>query len=888
MLLTALGGLARPCQAESLSPLSDGAPAPLLGELPAPQWSSDRRFRLLVQVEPVQGLSRPTDEGVAALDVDLGGYLAGGEVDPSSLQVIEFDPITGAPTPYPSNAYATTVGELPLRFYDAAIPWNYPYKFGYAFSTNGTALPNEYMAGGGRYYNALGSGQSGRLVWAHTQRGNQPSCYAIYFNERSASATLDQPPAGFVGDGSHRCTATSSTFFNIDHTRIDLADLNGDGRFDLVAGDGAGVLFWYENQGGPAQPAFPIPRLLFADGEPMDAGWSAAPKAVDWDGDGDLDLLVGTEKESILLFRNIGTPQSAVFHREGLLRADGIPLRIPNAPVSCDPTNSVFVYDYYPVLEVVDWDGDGDKDVLAGGFTTGRIWYYRNVASSPTVEPVLTFQGAIQADGAALDVTWCAAPTVADFDGDGDLDLISGALQQNTSVSGCSDSADAARVLWYFENIGTRTAPQLTLRFPFPSLGSFGNRVLATPRAIDYNGDGKLDLIMSIRTELVFAPNVGTPTAPKFLANPPTSRPWGNAALGFHQLLDYNGDGWPDAFEGNSVSLNGGHGMPGAFDGPTVALPGASQISHPTPSGDNYEFRYLADLDGDGLLDILSGDHGGRVWFHRDQGSPGNPQIEPVGVQLPTTGGGFVQAELVNPDPFDALQGARTQIAAGDFNHDGSTDLIVANTQGYIYLFVRQSGGLTFGPKVLLGRLHAIRLTVQTIDINGDGWDDLIASYASGQVYRFINRAQTGQALFQPAALLDHPAYNLAWPLTYVGDWNNDGDVDLIINVFGITRFIERSFLDRGYAMAQVLDFGSRCHALFGDFDRDGDVDIEDFGLIQSCITGPLDLNGEFDPSRCACADHDRDEDVDYFDMAAFVPCLSGADRPMIPDCDQP
>ena len=853
-----------------------------------PDWTSDRRFRVLVETPPTPGLSRPADELVAQVDIDFDQHLEPGQqADLSSLQVVEFDPDTGAVIDFPGNVYASTTGDRPLRFYDAAIPWNYPYKFGYAYSTNGTSLPNEYMEGGGRYFNAFGDGQQGALAWAHTQRGNDPSYYAAYFDALEDPTQPRQAPAGFVGDGSHRCTDTSTSFFPIDHSRIDVADWDGDGLFDLIVGDGVGSLRWHKNLGQAGQPEFDAPRIIFEDnGEPADAGWSAAPRAFDWDFDGDLDLLVGTERGGVIVFfRNNGTPQSPSLHREGLLQADGAAIELPNAPVICDPNNEIFTLDYYSVLDVVDWDGDGDQDLLAGGATTGYIWYYQNVAPSPIAEPQLTFQGPLQADGADLDVTWHAAPTVADFDDDGDLDLICGAMQQNTSVEGCSDHTDPARVLWYFENVGTRTSPVLELRFPFPSSGSLGNRILATPRVIDYNGDGLLDLIFSARQELVFVPNLGTLQDPLFYPLEPTPIDWGNALLGFQHLLDYNEDGWADAFYGTSVGLNDGQGMPGFFNGGSVALPGSGLISHPSPSGDVYEFRYLADLDGDAQADILFGDHGGQVWFHEDLGTPGNPQIEPNGVSLQVVGGGIVEAELVPPiDPFDELQGARTQITVGDYNKDTWTDILVANTQGYIYLFLRVPGGLTFQPRVTLGRLHQIRLTVQTLDLNDDGWDDILASYAGGQIHQFINQAVPGTASFDPPVLLDHPAFNTAWPLTYVGDWNGDGDVDVIISVFGIVRFLERSFLDHGYVAGAIVSSEGFCGDPFADDDRDGDVDQEDFGRFQVCFTT---TPGDPVPPECLCFDHDGDEIVSLSDFAVFQACMSGPQVPADPACDE-
>jgi hypothetical protein len=43
-----------------------------------------------------------------------------------------------------------------------------------------------------------------------------------------------------------------------------------------------------------------------------------------------------------------------------------------------------------------------------------------------------------------------------------------------------------------------------------------------------------------------------------------------------------------------------------------------------------------------------------------------------------------------------------------------------------------------------------------------------------------------------------------------VGDWNHDGDDDLIIDQYGYTRFVERSFIDHGYRPARILSFEAR------------------------------------------------------------------------------
>ncbi len=61
------------------------------------------------------------------------------------------------------------------------------------------------------------------------------------------------------------------------------------------------------------------------------------------------------------------------------------------------------------------------------------------------------------------------------------------------------------------------------------------------------------------------------------------------------------------------------------------------------------------------------------------------------------------------------------------------------------------------------------------------------------------------------------------------------------------------------------------------DFDRDGDVDLTDFGYFQVCFNGP---NRSAALSGCDLADLDADNDVDLADFSAFQACFNGPNRP--------
>jgi hypothetical protein len=77
-----------------------------------------------------------------------------------------------------------------------------------------------------------------------------------------------------------------------------------------------------------------------------------------------------------------------------------------------------------------------------------------------------------------------------------------------------------------------------------------------------------------------------------------------------------------------------------------------------------------------------------------------------------------------------------------------------------------------------------------------------------------------------------------------------------------------------------VDDPACPCTDVFADPDEDGDVDHEDFGLLQLCLTGTLSGSPDALPGICVCFDRDADRDVDQRDVAEFESCATG---PMIP-----
>jgi hypothetical protein len=767
---------------------------------------------MLVKVEPVDIKRQASDQMPAEVIINFRDDIqkrigVKGKLNVSSVQVIRYEPDTGKPISFGKYAYATTPWDCPFRWYDAAIPYDYPDYHRSVASTNGQIKDWKYVQKWGHLFGTLGEWDSGHLAWVHTQVEDKPSYYAIYFEVLPpGKEPTTIPPAGFIGDGMERREPVGLSTTGLLHNRVAIDDWNGDGLFDLVIGSARGIIVYYPNVGTKKQPKFSYSKMVFTlDGKPLDVGISSVPTVVDWDGDGTKDLLIGANGNRLLYFKNVGSNKERRFINKGFVTEEGKPIALPHAPVP--GSKGVFDVDYHPVPEVVDWDHDGDVDLLLGGYVTGMIFYFENVGKSSDGIPVLKSRGALEADGRVLDVEWCAAPTVADFDSDGDLDLITGTLRYTTEGI---DPADNELFLRYFENIGGRAKPILVRRL-FPKQGEFPHAPLVTPRAVDFNDDRLIDLLVSAQDNIYLYPNVGTSKAPRFEAHARfLSSAWGNAFIGDigSQLVDWNGDGLFDIVSRFSVRLNEDKGWPNVFSERQEVLPTGATILHPAPMGDNYEFIRMGELDGDGKLDILFGDHQGNIYFHKNLSTAERKDFEMVGVKLMMVNGAPLK---VGPQAgavmnFQVLQGARTSFDVADFNQDGKLDLVVGDTYGKVRYYENQSTSpaMVFSEPVLIGDMRN-RMSPSAADWNKDGSPDVIGVASSGDMQLFLNEAEKGaSAKFGAGMKFNVPAVPY-WPAVNVVDWNGDGDEDVMVATdYLYFALVERSYLEHGYAKGQM------------------------------------------------------------------------------------
>jgi Tol biopolymer transport system component len=166
------------------------------------------------------------------------------------------------------------------------------------------------------------------------------------------------------------------------------------------------------------------------------------------------------------------------------------------------------------------------------------------------------------------------------------------------------------------------------------------------------------------------------------------------------------------------------------------------------------------------------------------------------------------------------------------------------------------------------------------------GWEIMRANAAGGGLTQITNNSTHDQ----------YPQINLAGEIVWQGFDGADWEI-YTLRDGAILQVTNNDYHDRAPCMndesqiAWHADSSENTSEIFsavpvipipGDFNGDRDVDLEDFGHIQTCLTGS---GGGPVASGCEDAILDYDTDVDTVDLDIFVNCLSGTDVQGDPAC---
>lgn len=634
----------------------------------------------------------------------------------------------------------------------------------------------------------------------------------------------------------------------------------------------------------PATHAEPLERLKYNHpGLVVDLGvglW-AWPLPMDFDGDGDLDLVVNCPDQpsnGLYFFEN----------RSGSTQQNKMPVFQPGRRISQGMQNVQVSYadgqprvlspgfEYPDFLKsgleqgrrlpvaanvhankvranmwrVVDFDGDGVLDLLVGvgdwtdygwdnayspagewtrGPLRGFVYFLRNQGTA--AKPDYAAPVKIAAGGQPLETFGWPSPNCADFDGDGDLDLVCGEFLDGFS---------------YFENVGTRRAPRYAagrrLTLPPDATGVFPAAWLATqeaarlagaprpltmdlemitPTAIDWDRDGDLDLVVGDEDgRVALVENSGSFTAdrrPQF--RPPVyfqqeADELKCGALATPCGCDWDGDGDFDLVSGNTAgyvflfeNLSGpgverprwAAPQPLAAGGQTIRIMAGQNgsIQGPAEAKWGYTTLSVADWDGDGLPDLVLNSILGKVVWFRNVGRRTAPELaaaQPIEVEWsgppPALPFGWLR-----PEGKSLLTQWRTTPVAVDWNGDGLTDLVMLDHEGYLAWFERrkQAKRLVLLPprrvlcnergeplllsKGLAGKSGRRKLCI--VDWDRDGRLDILLNSSSAKFLRQVD-ARDGRWFFRDEGPLVRQNIEGHDVSPTVVDFNGDGLPDFL------------------------------------------------------------------------------------------------------------
>ena len=277
---------------------------------------------------------------------------------------------------------------------------------------------------------------------------------------------------------------------------------------------------------------------------------------------------------------------------------------------------------------VADIDGDGVKDLVIGGYyyTDGpatripSLRYYRNVGTPDQPYFQWVTDDYLMMSEFGSNPTFDFAPAFGDLDGNGSVDLLVG---------------DQNGQLFYYRNTAAPGEPVAFAAPVYPFM-NINVGVSATPQIADINGDGLADLVIGERTgnndntgrcsNLNYFQNQGSTGNPFFspdVNTAPNTQCFGRVIFDIPLgLPQFSTPAIVRTEEGLLLMTGGDHGELLLFNGLSQGITGSLTVLDDAYGGLDFGNRsapVLADLNNDGLYELLAGNHrGGLELFTTD------------------------------------------------------------------------------------------------------------------------------------------------------------------------------------------------------------------------------------------------------------------------------
>uniref|UniRef100_UPI0034DE83AA beta strand repeat-containing protein n=1 Tax=Candidatus Thiodubiliella endoseptemdiera TaxID=2738886 RepID=UPI0034DE83AA len=648
-----------------------------------------------------------------------------------------------------------------------------------------------------------------------------------------------------------------------------LADIDGDGDLDLVVGKSDGTLKYYQNTGTTSNPAY---EAKTGDSNPfngIDVGYSSSPTLADIDGDGDLDLVVGEDQNGTLkYYRNTGTTSNPTYEAK---TGDSNPFNGIDVGRSSKPT-------------LADIDGDGDLDLVVGG--DGTLKYYQNTGT--TSNPAYEAKTGDDNPFNGIDVGNLSAPTLADIDGDGDLDLVVGEAYgtlkyyQNTGTT--SNPAYEAKTgdsnPFNGIDVGYSSSPTLadidgdgdldlvvgevdgTLKYYYNQQPSVDGQA-PTPTATNswtlsnipagqsaFKAGDVISLTLTMSETLKLNNTTGSKVViagKDFVLDKTASTTAGDKKLVFKYSVqagdsiaatDFDIDNPTSDITLNNITDVAGNAP--VFTADRVVLTKLEYIEK-IGSGNNpfngidvglYSTPTLADIDGDGDLDLVVGENNGTLKYYQNTGTTSNPAYE---------------AKTGDDNPFNGIDvGGYSTPNLADIDGDGDLDLVVGKYDGALKYY--QNTGTTSNPAyeaktgddnpfngIDVGNLSAPTLA----DIDGDDDLDLVVGESDGTLKYYQNTGTTSNPAYEAKTGDDNPFNGIDvgyYSTPTLADIDGDGDLDLVVGeVYGTLKYYQNTGTTSNPAYEAKtgddnpfngIDVGYSSSPTLADIDGDGDLDL--------------------------------------------------------------